>query len=315
MKSLRHNLLRNVCEKRFDYNFLKRDFGNGLHQIRYYKKSFVKGSSREPPEEKADYFVEPFQNERVNVSDFLDADGFLVAKDNRISRQKSMNRTISKIFDYAHSYEWEWFCTFTFSEELVADRKDFACVSKYMTIWLNHMRSRYCPDMKYILVPEMHKDGAFHFHGLFADCEGLDFVPAINNQEFLKSGKPNKYFGQPLIRKGRQIYNIAKFKGFTDCEKVVDSHKASSYVTKYITKELVAATPNKKRYWCSRGLPTPKEEYLFLPYKEGDFVESSQKILFDILEKYENVDAKTVRLEHGAFENEIVYITFSTEKR
>lgn len=285
---------------------LEREYGNGMREIRLYKKGMTRGIVRDPPDVHS--FKEPFENTRVYSSKFLDSDGFSIARDNSISQRKSLSRTISKIYDYANSYDWEWFCTFTFSGAKV-NRYDFESVSGYMTKWLNNMRFKFCPEMKYVLVPELHKDGAWHFHGLFSDCDGLDFIPAINNQEYLRDGRRNKFFGKPLMRKGVAVYNIARFKSFSECTKIRDSKKASSYITKYITKDVVAKTPNKKRYWCSRGLATPREKIFSASYE--DFDKFKQGMLLHIAKYYDDIYTNTVNLQHGDFENEIVYIRFS----
>ena len=92
-------------------------------------------------------------------------------------------------------------------------------------------------------MPELHKDGAYHFHGLLANCDGLGLV---------YSGK---------IQKRQMVYNISSFRlGFTTATQVKDTNKVSVYVTKYITKDLCALTSGKKRYWCSRNLARPVEE-------------------------------------------------------
>lgn len=293
-----------------DYNVLCRTYANGMNEIRLYKKVLTKGTTREPPVSDCECFIEPFTGERVVCSKNVDGDGFTVSPDKRISQQKSMQRTINKIYDYAMSYDWEWFVTLTVSPDLVDDRADFDCVGKILTKWLNNMRIKHCPGMKYVMVPEKHKDGSYHFHCLFADCDELKFVPAINNKEFNKDGTPNKYFGKPLMRKGVQVYNLARWKrGFSECTKIRDTQKAAAYITKYITKDLVSDTPNKKRYWCSRGLPLPKERRLLGNWHDFDSFKTG--IVLEFNRAFSNVHTQTVSLKHGDFENEIVYIHFS----
>lgn len=285
-----------------EYNMLEREYGNGMREIRIYKKGITRGTTREPPKQ-ADFFIEPFENKKIYCSKFVDGDGFTIAKDKRISQQKSITRTINKIYDYANSTAWEWFITFTFNEKKV-DRFDFDSVSKRMSNWLSNMRIKYCADMQYLIVPELHKDGAWHFHGLFSKCDGLNFQPAINNK------KESKFYKCPLVRKGQQVYNALRFKfGFSDCTKIKDTKKASSYITKYITKEVIERTPNKKRYWCSRGLATPKEKTLLATY--DNFNDFKSKLLLYLSKYYDNVFTNSVELQHGDFENEILYIRFS----
>lgn len=158
-------------------------------------------------------------------------------KDEERSNVVSRNRTIQKVYEVTRSNMWEWFITLTFNPEKV-NSFDYADVSKVLSQWLKHLKVRYAPDLKYIIVPELHKSGRYHFHGLIADT---------GNMIFEDSG--HKTFG------GETIYNLGNYKlGFTTATKINDVSRASSYITKYITKDLCAITANKKRYWCSRNL-------------------------------------------------------------
>lgn len=157
------------------------------------------------------------------------------------SVRSSLSRTVTAISDLSRSNPWEWFATFTFDERMV-DRYDYPAVSKALSTWLSNIR-RKCPDLRYLVVPELHKDGAYHFHGLLANCDGLGLV----------------YSG--VIQKGKKVYNISSFHlGFTNVQEVTDTNRVSVYVTKYITKDLCELTPGKKRYWCSRNLARPVVE-------------------------------------------------------
>lgn len=160
------------------------------------------------------------------------------------SRRRSLNRSRSMIYSLARGYQWQYFLTFTFSPDVV-DRYDYSAVSSLMQLWLNNMRKQ-SPDMRYILVPELHKDGAFHFHGLISGCSSLR-----------------------LQRHNRKIFNVLSFPyGFSTASRVESSERASNYITKYITKELVAVTFGKKRYWRSRNIKRPDVVRLFIPREE-----------------------------------------------
>ena len=166
----------------------------------------------------------------------------------RISR----SRTIKKIYDIGRSNYWDWFLTFTFSPAMV-NRYDYVECSQKMSFWLKNMRKNN-PDMKYLVVPEQHKDGAWHFHGLFAN---------VNSAEFLSSGK--------YTDKGQEIFNVGKYKlGFTEAIKLDGSFAVVSYLCKYITKKLCEQTKGKKRYWFSRNcdLPIVEEYELNLSYED-----------------------------------------------
>ena len=162
----------------------------------------------------------------------------------------SRSRTINKIYDIARSNRWEWFFTLTFNPEKV-DSFDYETCTKKLSKWLNNMK-RIAPDMKYLVVPEQHKSGRFHFHGLFANCDSLKFVD---------SGL--------MDISGKQIYNVGSYKlGFSTATKIVDLHKSCSYLCKYISKELCMITKGKKRYWASRNLDLPIVETYLMNVKE-----------------------------------------------
>lgn len=152
----------------------------------------------------------------------------------------SLNRTKNKIYSYARCVRWEWFVTFTFSSEKT-DRYDYTECSRLIRRWLNNQR-RNAPDLLYLIVPEQHKDGAWHFHGLLANT---------GNIEFSDSGKKDGT--------GKKIYNMAKWlNGWTTATAVGDIHKVASYIGKYITKDLCKATTGKQRYFVSQNMPEPE---------------------------------------------------------
>lgn len=166
------------------------------------------------------------------------------------SEQKSYSRTKKKLYDYVRANHWEWFVTMTFDKEKV-NRYDYEEVTKKLSNWLSNMKKQ-CPIMKYVIIPEQHKDGAFHFHGLFANVDDLDFVD---------SGKKDA--------QERPIYNIGRYKlGWTTATKIGHVGKASSYLMKYITKEMCSVVKGKKRYWVSKNVDVPLIETYFVEGKK-----------------------------------------------
>lgn len=158
-----------------------------------------------------------------------------------------MTRALNKIYDISRSNRWEWFVTLTFNKDVV-DRYDYSAVTKKLSKWLNNLKSRCAGDMKYIIVPERHKDGAFHFHGLFAECGGLQIIYSGHND-----------------KKGNPIYNFDNYKlGFSTATKVQTNEAVTKYITKYTTKDLMEHTKGKRKYWCSKNVERPKENVLLL---------------------------------------------------
>ena len=84
----------------------------------------------------------------------------------------------------------------------------------------------------------------------------------IPNENFVQAVNPKTNIS--VVRNGRQVYNLTDWKhGFSDCEKLENSEKASSYITKYITSALLTDKDmyGKKRYFNSQGLKKPKVSF------------------------------------------------------
>lgn len=104
---------------------------------------------------------------------------------------------------------------------------------------MNNTQKRRCKNIKYLVLPEKHEDGAWHFHGLLSDIDELSMT-------YFKNG----------------IYNLDTYNwGFTTASKIKDTRKASSYITKYISKQDLDL-PGRKRYYVSANLDKPKVELL-----------------------------------------------------
>lgn len=159
----------------------------------------------------------------------------------------SIMRTKTRITDLTLANEFDLFTTFTFDPNKV-DSFDFEYAKEKMSQWLHNAR-RYSPDFKYIVIAELHpSSGRIHFHGLFANFKG-ELI-----QSFTETGKPRQ-------KNGRNIYNIGTYNwGFSTAVKITDLNKVSSYVQKYITKDMLKIS-NKKRYFSSKNLIKPKKEY------------------------------------------------------
>ena len=152
------------------------------------------------------------------------------------SLRSSVGRTKRNIVYLSRSNDWDWMVTFTLNPEKV-DRYDYAESSKKVRKFLNNLR-RVAPDMVYLIVPELHEDGAWHFHGLMNGVEAL---------EWHDSGKYDS--------EGRKVYNMQEYRlGWSYCSRVDTSDKAASYIMKYITKELCGKTKNQRRYWNSKNI-------------------------------------------------------------
>lgn len=212
------------------YNARAKTFSRG-QQVTIYSKTFSKNEEEKKKNEK---LSKSYKN--VNRTEKQEDD----------CKRISIKQTKNRIYDIARANEWEWFITLTFDRKK-KDSSDYDVVVKELTQFLNHLRLRQCPNMKYLIVPELHADGKhYHFHGLLANCDNLCFT----------------YSGHIDRKSKKPIYNIAKWTlGFTTATQVEDTARVSSYITKYITKECVAVLKNKKRYYVSHNIDRPEIDY------------------------------------------------------
>lgn len=244
-------------------------------QIRVYSHPVYEGEKKKPRPSPVE--LDPFNDLPVRDIDEVER-SILVSR----------KRTIDKIYMYARSNTWDWFVTFTFSPDRV-NRYDYDDCSKKISKWLKNMKLRYCPDMKYIVVPELHKDGAYHFHGLFADCDGLDIRDSGKKviRKYQKGSRTCfKKTDTPIYILGR--YHL----GWTTATAVRSNDRVVKYITKYISKDLVSSVKGKKRYWVSRNLDIPLEETGLLGSDER-FVYQSE--LSEVASFEKHVECKDIK--------------------
>lgn len=138
-----------------------------------------------------------------------------------VTRSDSLKRAKDKIFDIAFVNEnlWEYMITFTLDSNVI-DRYDTQLINKKLKTWLNNSVKRH--NLNYLIIPELHKDGAVHFHGLISG----DF-------NFIDSHRVDK--------SNRKIYNLSNWKFGFSTAVPLDNNKIAvcKYITKYITKDLV----------------------------------------------------------------------------
>ncbi len=162
-----------------------------------------------------------------------------------------------KIKHYVLANNFDLFWTLTFDENKV-DSYNYKEVSTSVKAWLKYQREKF-GRFGYIFLPELHKSGRIHFHGITEN-----FNPPLIEA---RSKKTNR-----LIKiKGKQVYNAETWKnGFSTVSEIEDSDKTASYITKYITKEVfqMPTAFNQPRYLVSRGLNNPEISYLTLDEEE-----------------------------------------------
>ena len=165
----------------------------------------------------------------------------------------SLSRTKARILELALCNEFTFFCTFTQDSEKVGSRFDLAAFRKDLAQFIRNQNRGREQKIQYLLIPERHKDGAWHMHGLFSGLEiGRDLI------EFTLADRlPHRL--RNCLKNGQKVYNwgkiAQKFGFFTATE--IKSHSAvSRYITKYVTKEVAAQGLKEGRhlFFASQGL-------------------------------------------------------------
>lgn len=148
---------------------------------------------------------------------------------------RSKRRAKTAITDLALSNEFKYFVTLTLDKSKV-NRYDMKEITRKLNNWLdNNVRRK---GLKYILVPERHRDGAIHFHGFFNDA-----LPAMDSGTLDWQGKPRKPRSkaqrQEWLSKGAHIvYNLPNWSlGFSTAIELYGSYSSAvGYVCKYVSK-------------------------------------------------------------------------------
>lgn len=174
--------------------------------------------------------------------------------------ERAQQRARKKVAEIARANpDMCYFVTFTLDGEKV-DRYDVSECLKLLRVWCNNRVQR--SGLKYIFIPEFHKDGALHFHGLINDA--VDMVDS--GTIVIDGGRPKK----PRSKKqrlewiengGTIVYNIPEWSfGFTSCMKLYgDPAAAIGYVCKYIGK----GTEKIGGRWYLSGGKLDKPTYVY----------------------------------------------------
>ena len=170
-------------------------------------------------------------------------------------------------------------------------------VTKKLKSWLDYQRKRN-PEMRYLIIPELHKSGRIHFHGVFSDVKNWSLSPAIN-----------PYTGESIIENNKQVYNLDNYKlGYTTVSKVENIEAVSHYISKYITKELLNLK-NKKNVWHSRNLIKPQMTYHLANLSDiSNYIDSNN---YNIDYKSEKAQENYEKRYYSVSSYNIYYVNFS----
>lgn len=202
----------------YGYNFKIKTYPDGTRQITYYDLSVISNTH-------------DFKQSEIYKKD----QGYTSAR-KKIDNQK---RARSEVFDICRSNCFDYFVTLTIDPKQ-CDSFDYDSSVQEVRKFTKWLTLHKC---SYVIVPEQHSSGRWHFHGLIKGSLQLE-------QAF------NYNTGRPIDG----VYNIKNYKlGFSTVSCIKDQAKVSTYVVKYLSKDL-SVPKGRKRYWCSSGLARPLVE-------------------------------------------------------
>ena len=153
--------------------------------------------------------------------------------DNKLTN--NIVRARSTVLELALCNEWEHFITLTIDSSKY-DRYDLSSYYKDLSQFIRNQRRKYNTDIKYLLIPERHKNGAWHMHG---------FLHGLTKNML----KDNAHGYMDWL-------DYSKKFGYCSIDKIRNKKRASIYITKYVTKDYSKTVTklNAKMYYCSQGL-------------------------------------------------------------
>ena len=128
---------------------------------------------------RADYNIYRYTDEIYKVIRFKSTAPVFVSgekkqrKGNEFKLDPAISRARRSVLELGLCNDWKYFVTFTFDKEK-HDRSNLDLLHKTFIQWVRDQRKKY-PEIsfRFVLVPEPHDKGGWHFHGVFSDISPL----------------------------------------------------------------------------------------------------------------------------------------------
>lgn len=180
-------------------------------------------------------------------------------------RKQHLKDVREQIHDIAYNNQtrYEYFFTATFDNNELGGSYSHDKAFKEFSKWL-HLQKKLNPNMIYLFVYELHPHsktpgGRVHFHGLVGNVPKWQFSKAYYPFNYKIKDKRN----EPIIINDKQIYNLDNYKlGYSTLSFIESGEKASSYIAKYISKDIFEnSLKHKRRFWYSQNSDMPRKYY------------------------------------------------------
>ena len=158
--------------------------------------------------------------------------------DNNFSRARNM------VLQYALCNSWDYFFTGTI-DRAKFDRFNLDVYQSRLSQFVRDKRKKYQSQIQYLLVPEQHKDGAWHIHGLISGLPEDAISPFV-------PPAPQRLIDGGFLNWPDYMTTV----GFCSLAPIRDAIATAYYITKYISKDLSRRQSDlgKHLYFYSRPL-------------------------------------------------------------
>lgn len=186
---------------------------------------------------------------------------------------RAARRAAARVRDLALANDFTWFVTLTLDQDKV-NRYDDAQVIRKLNQWLSNQVRR-C-GLRYVIVPERHKDGALHFHGFVNDVPGMEhsgtwITPEGGRPRRPRSEAQRKAWAAAGNDGGyHPVYNWLRWTyGFTTAIRLHGEYShAVAYVCKYVRKQASSGKTAGRWYYSGGELREPAVELLDVELEE-----------------------------------------------
>lgn len=157
---------------------------------------------------------------------------------------EAFSRAKSMVLQYALCNDWDYFFTGTLDKSKF-NRYDLDSFQLQLSQFIRDKRKAYGTQLSFLLIPEQHKDGAWHMHGLISGLPGS----AIRR---FRPPEPQKLVDSPYLNWPDYMYKF----GFCSLGPIKHPVATAFYITKYISKDLSkrGGDLGKHLYFHSRPL-------------------------------------------------------------
>lgn len=170
-------------------------------------------------------------------------------KGNSVKLDASISRAKRVVLEIALCNKWDYFCTFTLDKEKY-DRHNLRQWYKDFSQWIRDQRKKTGCKIRYLLIPELHQDGAWHMHGFMAE---LPDTISFAELRYVHGWKVPDKLVRGNFRCWQDCHN--KF-GFCSLGSLKNAVAAGFYVSKYISKSMQETNiaVGAHLYYASHGL-------------------------------------------------------------